>query len=390
MKLTVDTTSKPIRLLVMSDAVPERNGVGSYYADLTQHLLADVEVETAELIYPMCDRMAAHSYLTAPLPGDKTQPIQLPKPGHLISEFKSINPNVIVVPTPGPYGMAGLYLARRYKIPLIAGFHTHYEALTELYWNRFTGSLTRRFLAGCNRLIFRYSHSVLANSPDMCRQAQNIGAKNIALMGTSVAPEFLTTPMTPANQEIKSILFAGRLAKEKNIEAVIDAAKNHRDIQFTIAGDGPLHNEIRKAADFIPNIAMTGWVSRDRLLDLIDSHDALLLPSHIESFGTVALEGMARGRIVIVSQRCGLTEWADLNDAVIQIGADETATETIQRIQAASPQWKIDIGTRAAAAARDINGWNTQFWINLLTECTSENSDSDTNISAPVVDTEAA
>ena len=388
MKITADTTSNPVRLLVMSDAVPERNGVGSYYADLTQHLMS--HVESAELIYPMCDRMAGHSYLTAPLPGDKTQPVQLPKIGHLISEFKSINPNVIVVPTPGPYGMAGLFLARRYSIPLIAGFHTHYEALTELYWNRFTGTLTRGFLVRCNRLIFRNSQTVLANSPDMCRQVQNIGAKNVELMGTSVAPEFVAKPVAPAKPDIRSILFAGRLAKEKNIEAIIDAAKNHQDIQFTIAGDGPLQNEIRQATDSIPNILMTGWVSRDRLLDLIDSHDALLLPSHIESFGTVALEGMARGRMVIVSERCGLTQWDALNDAVVQIGADETATETIQRIQAAPLEWKKDIETKAAAAARDINGWNTQFWINLLTTCTTQSSDAKTGNSSSVDDSAVA
>lgn len=363
----IEDKNKPIRLLVMSDAIPERNGVGSYYADLIQQV--SPSVECAELIYPTCKRTEGHSYLTAPLPGDDTQAIQVPKPGHLVSEFKSIRPNVIIVPTPGPYGMAGLFLARRYNLPLITGFHTHYEALTDLYWNRVTGALARGFLSSCNRLIFRYSHTVLANSPEMCKQAERAGAKRVELMGTSVAAEFVTTPLTQINPDIKSVLFAGRLAKEKNIDAIIKAANVLQDIQFTIAGDGPLKASIVKATESLPNVSVVGWVPRKDLIHFIDRHDALLLPSHVESFGTVALEGMARGKIVIVSHKCGLVEWDGLNSATIQISESETATDTLQRVRAASSQWRSEIGKNAALAAREINDWNTTFWLTTLNNC---------------------
>lgn len=365
--------SKAIRLLVMSDAIPERNGVGSYYADLIQQI--SPQVELAELIYPLCEKTADHSYLTTSLPGDKTQSLQLPKPGHLISIVRGLKPNVIIVPTPGPYGMAGLFLARRYKIPLVTGFHTHYEALTELYWKRIGGTLARGFLKSCNRLMFRYSDIVLANSPDMCEQARKTGASNVRLMGTSVASDFVTTPIVPAQPAIQSILFAGRLAKEKNIHAVLEAAKVHRGMQFTISGDGPLKAEIHEACKFLPNVTMTGWVQRDRLMNLIDSHDVLLLPSHVESFGTVALEGMARARIVIVSQHCGLTEWQGLNDAVVKISDKETAASALHRISEAPLEWRRNIENKAADAARHINEWNTRFWIDLLAERVSDCSD---------------
>lgn len=368
--LSTELTKQPIRLVVMSDAVPERNGVGSYYADLIQHMAP--LVESAELIYPSCERTTGHSYLTTRLPGDATQPIQIPKPRHLIREFNSIRPNVIIVPTPGPYGMAGAYLSRRYKIPLITGFHTHYEALTELYWNRVTGTLARHFLTGCNRLIFKRSHAVLANSPEMCAQAISAGASNVQLMGTSVASDFVTQPLTRVNPEIRSVLFAGRLAKEKNIEAVIEAANTHTDIHFTIAGDGPLHTEMSQATVNMSNVSMPGWVNRSELLELMDNHDVLLLPSHVESFGTVALEGMARGRIVIVSERCGLTEWEGLGKAAMTIQAGETAADALRRVRSFSPQRRIELGNQAATAARQINDWNTHFWLTLLTESISQ------------------
>lgn len=365
--MTENTTHSRVRLLVMSDAIPERNGVGSYYADLVQKITPDVAC--AELIYPTCRRTADHSYLTAPLPGDKTQAIQLPKPGHLVSEFKSIRPNVLIVPTPGPYGLYGLYLARRYKVPLITGFHTHYEALTDLYWNRFTGTIARGFLSSCNRLIFRYSHAVLANSPEMCRQAENAGAANVELMGTSVAADFINTPLTPVGDNIRSVLFAGRLAKEKNIDAVIDAARAHGDIRFTIAGDGPLKDEITRNTKAMPNVSVIGWVQRENLIDLIDKHDALLLPSHVESFGTVALEGMARGRIVIVSNQCGLVDWEGFADAIVQIAESESAADTLLRVKNAPASWRSSICDKAANEARNIDRWNAEFWLQTLNDC---------------------
>ena len=121
-----------LKVAVVSDSTPERNGVGSYYSDLVQQL--NGRIQRAELICPRDRQTSWHRYLAPRLPGDSTQKIWLPRPLKLYSLLSSMRPHAIVVPTPGPFGILGLIAAKRLRVPLFAGFHTHYEALTDLYW----------------------------------------------------------------------------------------------------------------------------------------------------------------------------------------------------------------------------------------------------------------
>jgi len=358
------TLPESIRLMVITDAVPERNGVGSYYSDLVDQLRP--RIGSAEMIHPLCKKTGSHRYLTAPLPGDSTQRIALPRLGRIRAAIKEKEPNVIIVPTPGPFGLAGLFASRRHKIPMITGFHTHYEALADIYWRGPMRAIALRFLMGTNRLLFKHSFAVLANSPAMCDLAIKAGARNTQLMGTSVSSEFLNKPLQSSGDKIQSVLFAGRLAGEKNIPAIINAAKEHIDIQFTIAGDGPLRSMVDSAAQELPNLSAPGWINRNDLIEIVDNHDILLLPSHVESFGTVALEGMARGKIVIVSKHCGLAEWEGLVNATVQVQENESAADALRRVRKADSHWRLDMTRRAAESARAINQWNTDFWIQLL------------------------
>lgn len=362
--LQMPASAPPIRVVVLSDAEPDRNGVGSYYADLVVQLRD--HVDSAVLLHPGSQASPGYRYLSAPLPGDHTQRISIPRPTHLWRAISQYRPTVVIVPTPGPFGLAGLLVARRLGIPLIVGFHTHYEALATLYWQNRFGFVCQRYLNWCNRLLFRHGAAVLANSPDMLRQAVTGGARAANLMGTSVPDEFVREPATPLNEQVERVLFAGRLADEKNLPGVIEAARRHPDIRFTIAGDGPLRAEVEAAAATLANLDYLGWVPRNQLLDLMDSHDVLLLPSKVESFGTVALEGMARGRLVIVTSTCGIAEWPQLADALFIVSDDETPSATLARLIARSPEERQAIAQRAREQAVDLNSWNINSWMSTL------------------------
>jgi glycosyltransferase involved in cell wall biosynthesis len=263
-----------LRVTVVSDSTPERNGVGSYYADLVEQL--GTSISHAELICPEDRQTSWHRYLAPPLPGDSTQKIWLPRPFKLWSHISRIDPHAVVVPTPGPFGIAGMLAARRLGVPLIVGFHTHYEALTDIYWTDAFGRVCRSYLTWCNKLLFRNSSLVLANSPEMTRQATLMGAAGVELMGTSVPGAFLSRPRVPLNDTTRRILFAGRLAEEKNVPKVIEVARAMPDVEVSIAGDGPLKSIVEEAAGALPNLAYLGWVAREGLIDTMDAHDILL------------------------------------------------------------------------------------------------------------------
>lgn len=358
--------AEDVRVAIISDAVPQRNGVGSYYCDLVEHLRE--RVERAELICPDCPS-GGRAYLTLPLPGDHTQKICVPPAHQLVGRLRRLAPHVIVIPTPGPYGLFGAGLARRLGANLVVGFHTHYEGLTNLYSNPLLRAISRWYFRACNRRLFQRCSIVLTNSHQMATTARRIGARNVDLMGTLIPRRFLEHPLSPLSGDVGRVLFAGRLAPEKNIDAVFDAAARMPGRHFLIAGDGPLRRYVTERAAVLPNLAYLGWLSRDKMLETLDSVDALVLPSHVESFGTIAMEGMARGRVVLVSSNCGILEWPSLSRALFPVRPDETLAAAVQRITGLGQEMIVGKARRGSQAVREINAWSLERWLRVLARC---------------------
>jgi glycosyltransferase involved in cell wall biosynthesis len=263
--------------------------------------------------------------------------------------------------------MLGMVLAKRWHARLVVGFHTHFERLAEITddW-LLRGRVAQTYLNACNRKLFREGDLVLANSEDMLDIARDIGAKHVGLMGTPIPKAFLDTPAEPLRDGLRKVLFAGRLAPEKNLGAVVEAAEALPSLQFRIAGDGPLRQWILEQAERLPNLHYVGWVKRQQIMPLIDSADALVLPSTVESFGTIALEAMARGRIVAVSSECGILSWDTLKRGLFQIQPNETLAQTLDRVRSldhALLQRKADI---AREGARELNDRNLHHWLRVL------------------------
>jgi glycogen synthase len=108
------------------------------------------------------------------------------------------------------------------------------------------------------------------------------------------------------------LIFVGRLIRGKGVGVLIDAVREleqrgvHR--KLTIVGTGPDGAEFKRAAEGLP-VTFAG-VKRDReLSELIAEHKIMVVPSlEPEPFGTVALEGLACGCLVVASAHGGLPE----------------------------------------------------------------------------------
>jgi glycosyltransferase involved in cell wall biosynthesis len=109
-----------------------------------------------------------------------------------------------------------------------------------------------------------------------------------------------------------------------------------------------------------------GWVRRTRILALIDSVDALVLPSQVESFGTIALEAMARARAVLVSSACGILSWELLNRGLFTIREDEHLADALERVRDLDPALRERKARIAREAAFEINRRNLDHWLAVL------------------------
>lgn len=352
---------EPVRVAFVSDSMPERNGVGAYYADLIDQLdgngFAPVFV---------CPGGAASGGFHFPLPGDSTQQVYVPSPREFRTIMTRLKPQVIVVATPGPYGMLGVRWARKLGVKLIVGFHTDYAGVTDLYQRSLLRVFSRGYFRIVDRLMFRYADHVLANSAQMIEQAEAMGARKVSRIGTLLPRSVLETPGVPPRSTLSRVLFAGRLAMEKRLHTLLEAAEKLPAIRFAIAGDGPLRAQVEAVAGRLENLEFLGWLTRPALLQQMDVADVLVLPSELESFGNVALEAMGRGRLAVVTDTCGIVNWPSLAEHMVIFGLDAPLWKVLDDVSRWPDARRIELSEAASQAARALNRDSLEQWRQLL------------------------
>ncbi|MEX0323607.1 MAG: glycosyltransferase [Puniceicoccaceae bacterium] len=348
-----------LRVAIFSDSMPERNGAGAYYNDLEVQLAP--RLGGLELMQPPKRRRFA-----LPLPGDSTQKLIFPNLFRIIPAFNRLKPHLVIAVTPGPFGLLGLYLAKRNKIGFMTGFHTHFEGLVQMYGDNLFFRTAFWYLEFVNKILLRRSDTVLINNEDLTEMVTGLGAPNVDVMGTPLAANFIEDPLVPHSGGLNRVLFAGRLAPEKNMPVVIEAVKALPDIEFVLAGDGPLRKEMEAEAEQHSNLRLTGWLDREGLIKEVDASDLLLLPSHMETFGTVALEAMARGKPALVAANAGIHTWPSLKEALFVLEENQnigTVLEEIRQLPTETWQQKSQAATEAA---RNLNNETIDQWVGFV------------------------
>lgn len=355
-------TAGQLRVAIFSDALPERNGTGAYYHDLLGHLQSHVAV--AEAIQPR--PRGRFSILSIPLPGDPTQQLMAPNLLRIRRQLSTLRPNIIVSVTPGPFGLLGLWMARQHDCGFISAYHTHFEGLADLYWGPMKKRVITGSLQGVNRFISRRSTTVLANNRSLTEPVRALGAPQVDIMGTPLACEFLEAPTTPPSGTLEQVCFAGRLAKEKNIDAFIEAARRHPQRRFVIGGDGPLRKTVEQTTEELDNLDYRGWLDREALRKLIDESSLLVLPSHMETFGSIALEALARGRPALVSENAGIHHWPQLADGLMPLSSGTSVAAALDEIADwPAATWK-EKARLARQAAETLNRETVTQWLAVL------------------------
>lgn len=354
--------ARNLRVAFFSDSLPERNGTGAYYHDLIGQLTP--RIGSATIFQPKPRK--GRPILSLPMPGDPSQRLVAPNLWRISKGYRRLRPHIVISITPGPFGLLGLYHAKRHKACFISAFHTDFEKLAKLYWHPLNRTIANGFLRNANRLLCQRSHTVLINNSELRQDVMALGAPSVGVMGTPVQPSFLAQPIEALPLQIKQICFAGRLAAEKNVDQIIIAARHFPKINFVIGGDGPLRKKLENEAAGVSNIRFTGWLSRNALSELLNESSLLLLPSKLETFGSVALEAMARGRPALVSANAGIHDWPLLKEGLFKLEPDESLTEALSRIIKLSAEVWQTKAYAARRAAEQLNEETIRQWVEVL------------------------
>lgn len=355
--------ARGLRVAFLSDAAPGRNGVGVYYQDLMHHL----EGRGCEIRFfgPPGDDDAGYRGLRFGMPGDPTQELFLPWLPPVWREVRAFAPDVIVGATPFLYGLSAIPLARLCDATLCLAYHTQFDRLAELYWRWGPTRLMSPLLGWWDRFVLGFADRILVNNETLGEASG--GGDRVRLVSTPVDPRFLTEAPPPPHR-LRRLLFVGRLAAEKRPGQVVAAARALPHVHVQVAGDGPEADAVARAAAELDNLEYLGWCDRDRVLELLDGADALVLPSHFETFGTAAYEAMLRRRAVIVTPECGLVKWPELAAGVFVMEEGETVAEALRRLDTLPGDLLARRADNARAAALDYQERTLADWLAVLAE----------------------
>lgn len=119
-----------------------------------------------------------------------------------------------------------------------------------------------------------------------------------------VKPNFLDHDPGMRSGESGQYLFAGRLARDKGINYLIEAWKMAGNRKLVVLGDGPERPQLEAAiAEHNLNITMMGFQAKETVLELMGQAKALLIPSQwYEMFPMTIAESLAVGTPVLASR----------------------------------------------------------------------------------------
>jgi glycosyltransferase involved in cell wall biosynthesis len=177
------------------------------------------------------------------------------------------------------------------------------------------------------RLVARGADLTLGASSDLVDEARRCGAREVALapvaaprLPPAAVPRATYRAALGLREEDRLVLTVGRLAPQKNLGMVLDVAAALADqpqVQFVLAGDGPLRAELeaRVRADG-SRVRLLGRV--DDVASLLAAADVALLTSTWEARALVAQEALLAG-LPLVSTRVGGIEEL-VGDAALLVG----------------------------------------------------------------------
>ncbi|HTV91408.1 MAG TPA: glycosyltransferase [Verrucomicrobiae bacterium] len=210
-------------------------------------------------------------------------------------------------------GWAGLRYARRYGMPIVYTYHTQLEAYA--HYVPFEPKATRFAAAQITRTFCNLVDAVVVPTPAVASHLRQLGVEarievvptgiDVERFGAGTRDALLRRRLGVAPNG-RLVLFVSRLAREKNVNVLLQALADANDPSLTvvIAGDGPQREELERLAIELgvgDRVRFLGVVTRDELPDLYASADAFVFPSTTETQGLVQAEALAAGALVIAA-----------------------------------------------------------------------------------------
>ncbi|MGB4125797.1 MAG: glycosyltransferase family 4 protein, partial [Dethiobacteria bacterium] len=215
---------------------------------------------------------------------------------------------------------AGRGIKHIFQMPLIASIHA-----TEFGRNHGLHNDEQRYIGEVEWSLTYEAWRVICNSRYMREEIEsvfNLPPDKISIIPNGIRPAaFQVSSPDPAvrqrfaaSQE-KILFFIGRLVREKGVQVLLEALPIIKEripnVRVVIAGRGPYAEELHRISLHLgldQQVTFAGYIDEETRNQLYAHADVAVFPSLYEPFGLVALEAMATGTPVVVSDTGGFAE----------------------------------------------------------------------------------
>ena len=209
----------------------------------------------------------------------------------------NFNPDILHINSPCPLGYAAIKFGQKFKIPVVATYHTHFASYAKYYKIKTLENLGWNYF----RNLYNKCERVYVPSIPIMNELREHGLKTIQFLPHGVDTNMFNPKFKSDNWKSKLnlngkivLLFAGRLVWEKDLLTLAKTYKiltpKYKNIAFILAGDGPIRKELE---EMMPNAVFLGNLSGEDLSTAYASSDIFVFPSTTETFGNVIVESMA-------------------------------------------------------------------------------------------------
>jgi len=269
-------------------------------------------------------------------------------------ELKAFAPDLVHTVNPAFLGLGALYYGWKYRLPLVASYHTNVPSYARHYrvnWLEPALWWYFRTMHNCADVNLCTSRATLTELKK--QRFHNLGlwerGVDVSMYrDVRVSPEMRQRLAPTAKEGDRILLYVGRLASEKGLERLRPLLDTCSNVHLAIVGDGP-HRHALESTFASSNTVFTGYMHGEELARAYASSDAFLFPSVTETLGLVLFEAMASGLPILAADSPPTREVLEEGAAGIIFNGFDTAA-----MVAAVQTLFDDAGLRTRVRARGL------------------------------------
>ncbi|HSN75531.1 MAG TPA: glycosyltransferase family 4 protein [Anaerolineae bacterium] len=309
-------------------------GLGQHVKDLVPALLEINPALELHVITPALGEETSHESLGR-LHVHRVGAL-LPSDERIYDDVLAVNPAFVAVAqqlmkASGPFDLihvhdwllsfAAIELQEAFDLPLVATIHATERGR---YRGALYSDMSRAIDAAESRLVQQARHVITCSvaMQHEVRDFYGVPVERISVIPNGIDGSRLRSLSTQdlsafrrcyARPDERIVFNVGRMVYEKGADLLVETApqvlSQAPDAKFVIGGRGPLFPSLRQRIDDLnlhEKVMLTGFLTDDERDQLYVVADVCVFPSRYEPFGIVALESMAAGTPVVVSDVGGL------------------------------------------------------------------------------------